>query len=101
MCYQADVELEADTWADLWNASVAHHSVVDLDNSPQLTISSTTSIRTAVATFPVGTRLGSDNVPQCRLSDALFEALGRIFRSSEFAWGVGQVFSRSFIVLLD
>jgi hypothetical protein len=105
LCDQADIELEADSWAALWKEGSVYRSGIEPNDAcPELDTLTATSIRIAASTFPLSTGLGCDNTAPralCRLSDDLLDALGRVFKACERAGVWGEVIKLVMIVLLD
>eukprot|EP00973_Karenia_brevis_P068355 9508092-Karenia_brevis.AAC.1 len=104
LCDQADVEREADRWAELWCEQAQYCSPFKVDDAvPQLELLMAPCIRAAADTFPIGTGLGCDNVaPRAlsRLSNEVLNALGHVFRACEMAGDWGNIIKLVLIVLL-
>ena len=86
LCDQADVEQEADTWAELWDELGTYEGLVDPTGSPVPAPIVASTIRSAAMTFPAGTGLGGDNTSPrafARLSDEVAYALGQLLMAME------------------
>jgi len=83
---QADIEAEADSWANLWEESGEYNVPCEPPLDEPLIPLMPAAVRQAAKTFAAHTGLGADNVaPRAvsRLSDPLLKALCSIFMAAE------------------
>ena len=100
---QAEVEAEADSWAELWAEGKEHMCIVDPTESPPLEPIMPDALLQAALTFPPGTGLGSDNFSPraiCRLSREAVRALCTLVHAFELLGDWATVLRLVLIVLL-
>ena len=103
MSDQAVVEKQALTWAALWRSGEPYSTPSYPVHVQQLPSLLPCSLRSAAASFPLGTGLGSDNIsPRAilRLSDAALAALAVLRGSFELLGHWTQALDLVLIVLL-
>jgi len=100
---QADVDVEADGWATLWNEGQDYRGGICPHDAPALDPLLPWALRRSAASFPVGTGVGAENIaPRAilRLSDELVKALCAILMATELLGQWPAVISMVLVVLL-